>query len=84
MSLGKGYRNWVFSVCSVCLCEQSVNKEGKTWTQMGKCLKISAKQKGLNDLKLDRNRGCEIVNVREDGAKTKPRKAKLKGCDYLA
>lgn len=41
-------------------------------------------KKGLNDLKLDRNRGCEIVGIREDGAKTKPRKAKSKGCDYLA
>lgn len=31
-------------------------------------------KKGLNDLKLDRNRGCEIVGVMEDGAKAKPRK----------
>jgi hypothetical protein len=61
-----------------------VNKKGKSWTYIGGCLKIPAKQKGLNDLKLDRNRGYEIVGVREDGAKTKPRKAKLKGCDYLA
>ena len=61
-----------------------MNEKGKSRTHTDECLKIPAKQKGLNDLKLDRNRGCEIVGVREDGAKTKPRKAKLKGCDYLA
>ena len=51
-----------------------MNKKDESWTYTDECLKISAKQKGLNDLKLDRNRGCEIVGVREGGAKTKPRK----------
>ena len=51
---------------------------------MAKCQKFRRSKKGLNDLGLDRNRECEIVGVREGGAKTKPRKRKSKGRDYLA